>query len=75
VIIPGHGALADPAALRVANEMLVSVRDRVKGAIARGVGLEELIASDPLADLNEAWGGGFIDPKRMLTIVYTDLAR
>lgn len=75
VIIPGHGPLADPAALRTANEMLIRVRDRVRSAIGAGIGLEALIASDPLADLNDAWGGGFIDPQRMLTIVYTDLAR
>jgi len=75
VIIPGHGPLADPAALRTANEMLIRVRDRVRSAIDDGIGLEALIASDPLADLNDAWGGGFIDPQRMLTIVYTDLAR
>ena len=75
VIIPGHGPIADAAGLRKTRQVLVTVRDRVQSAIASGLTLEELIASDPLADLNAQWGGGFIDPRQMLTIVYADLSR
>jgi glyoxylase-like metal-dependent hydrolase (beta-lactamase superfamily II) len=75
VIIPGHGPISDAEGLRSAREMLVAVRDRVGKAIAGGVALEDLIASDPLADLNPQWGGGFIEPRQMLAIVYADLSR
>jgi glyoxylase-like metal-dependent hydrolase (beta-lactamase superfamily II) len=75
VIIPGHGPIANAAALREARQMLITVRDRVRSAIASGLTLEELAAKNPLADLDGAWGGGFIDTPRMLAIVYADLSR
>lgn len=75
VIVPGHGPIADAAGLRKTRQVLVTVRDRVRDAIASGLTLEELIASDPLADLNPQWGGGFIGPRQMLTIVHADLSR
>ena len=75
VIIPGHGPIANAADLRKTRHMLTTVRDRVRNAIASGMKLEELIGSDPLADLNGEWGGGFIEPTQMLTIVYADLSR
>ena len=75
VIIPGHGPIANAADLRKTRQMLMTVRDRVRNAIASGMKLEELIGSDPLADLNGEWGGGFIEPTQMLTIVYADLSR
>ena len=75
VIIPGHGPIANAADLRKTRQMLMTVRNRVRNAIAGGMKLEELIASDQLADLNGEWGGGFIEPTQMLTIVYTDLSR
>jgi glyoxylase-like metal-dependent hydrolase (beta-lactamase superfamily II) len=75
VIIPGHGPLANAAALRENRQMLVTVRDRIRSAIASGTTLETLLANDPLADLNARWGGGFIGPSQMLTIVYADLSR
>jgi cyclase len=74
VIIPGHGPIASAAELRRASQMLMTVRDRVQSAIASGMTLDELIASDPLADLNGEWGGGFIDPSQMLAIVHADLS-
>ena len=75
VIIPGHGPIANAADLRKTRQMLTTVRERVRSAIASGMKLEELIGSDPLADLNGEWGGGFIEPTQMLTIVYADLSR
>lgn len=74
VIIPGHGPLSNAAELRVARQMLITVRDRVQSAIASGKTVDDLIASDPLADLNPRWGGGFIDPPQMLAIVFADLS-
>ncbi len=73
-IIPGHGPLSNVAQLEVYRNMLVDVRDRASEAIDEGMTLEEFLASDPTADLDEAWGGGFMDPEAFQTIVYTDLS-
>jgi glyoxylase-like metal-dependent hydrolase (beta-lactamase superfamily II) len=75
VIIPGHGPIAGPEDLRNARQMLMTVRERVRSAIASGKTLEELLASDPLADLDGEWGGGFIGTPQMVTIVFADLSR
>ncbi|MEM8714280.1 MAG: MBL fold metallo-hydrolase [Cyanobacteria bacterium P01_A01_bin.3] len=73
-IIPGHGPLSNVAQLEIYRDMLVDVRDRTSDAIADGMTLDEFLASDPTADLDDAWGGGFMNPESFQTIVYTDLA-
>lgn len=74
-IIPGHGPLSDAEGLRAAHDMLVTLRDRVEQAIAAGVSADDFVASDPLADLNAKWGGGFLKPEQVLRIIYADLSR
>ena len=74
-IIPGHGPLADRAALEAYRAMLVTVRDRVRDALARGQDADALVAEAPLADLEEKWGGGFLGSEPFLRIVYDDLSR
>jgi glyoxylase-like metal-dependent hydrolase (beta-lactamase superfamily II) len=73
-IIPGHGPLSDRAALSAYRDVLVLARDRVAAAIAAGKSLEEVVASRPLAEYDEAWGGGFITPDAFLKIAYTSLS-
>ncbi|PHR60950.1 MAG: MBL fold metallo-hydrolase [Robiginitomaculum sp.] len=73
-IIPGHGALANQADLVASLAMIETVRERVAKAIADGMTLEQAQAADLLADLNEQWGGGFINGETMVKIVYGDLA-
>ena len=72
-IIPGHGPLSDAAGLRAARDMLVIVRDRVRAARATGDGVDAFVASQPLADLDDQWGGGFMDAERFVRIVWRDL--
>ena len=55
--------------------MLVTVRDRVAKLVKEGKTLEQVKAAKPLADLDEAWGTGFMKPDMFLQIVYGDLAR
>ena len=74
-IVPGHGPLADRAALLRFRGMLVTVRDRVAKLVKEGRTLEQVKAAKPLADLDEAWGQGFMKPDSFLGVVYTDLAR
>ncbi|HEX8244391.1 MAG TPA: MBL fold metallo-hydrolase [Longimicrobium sp.] len=73
-IIPGHGDVSGPAELRAYRDMLATVRDRVRAAIARGQTLEQLTAAHPLADLDARWGQGFMKADRFLRLVYLDLS-
>jgi glyoxylase-like metal-dependent hydrolase (beta-lactamase superfamily II) len=74
-IVPGHGPLADRAALLRFRGMLVTVRDRVAKLVKEGKTLEQVTAAKPLADLDGVWGQGFMKPDMFLRVVYTDLAR
>ncbi|MFP3944047.1 MAG: MBL fold metallo-hydrolase [Alphaproteobacteria bacterium] len=72
-IIPGHGPLADRAALKRNHDLLVEVRKRVKKLAEAGKSEDEAVAADPLKDLNEEWGGGFINGERMVRFAYQSL--
>ena len=74
-IIPGHGPLSNREELEAYREMLVTVRVRAESAIAKGLTLEQFIASNPTAEYDEQWGNGFLTPEQFLTIVYQDLAQ
>jgi cyclase len=73
-IIPGHGPLAKPADLAKFRDMLVDVRGRVRKAIKSGKKMEPFVASKPLADLDAAWGGGFIKTDQFVTLVWMSLS-
>lgn len=73
-IIPGHGPLSGKAELAASVAMLKDVRSRVAAGIASGKPLEDLLAEEPLADLEEAWAWGFINGERIYTAVYNDLS-
>jgi len=74
-IVPGHGPLADRAALLRFRGMLLAVRDRVAKLVKEGRTLEQVMAAKPLADLDRAWGTGFMKPDAFLQVVYRDLSR
>lgn len=74
-IIPGHGKLADKAALKKNRDMLAEVRKRVQKLIDDGKSEEEAVAADPLKDLNEEWGGGFIKAENMVRFAYQSLKK
>ncbi|MBW2242413.1 MAG: MBL fold metallo-hydrolase [Deltaproteobacteria bacterium] len=74
-IIPGHGPLSNREELQTYREMLVTVRDRVRAALVAGKGADEILADKPTADLDAAWGGGFLKPEDFVRIVVSDLSR
>jgi cyclase len=74
-IIPGHGPVGDRAALLRFRDMLVLVRGRVTALVRAGRTLEQARAAKPLADLDAAWGTGYMKPDFFLRVVYDDLAR
>jgi cyclase len=74
-VVPGHGPLADRAALLRFRGMLLAVRDRVAKLVEEGRTLEQVMAAKPLADLDRVWGTGFMKPDAFLQVVYRDLSR
>jgi glyoxylase-like metal-dependent hydrolase (beta-lactamase superfamily II) len=74
-IIPGHGPLADRAALEAYRRLLVSAQTSVRDAIGRGLDADALIAEAPLAEFEPDWGGGALSSEQFLRIVYAELSR
>jgi cyclase len=54
-IVPGHGPLAAKANLQEFHDMMVTARNRVKKLFDEGKTEQEVLAADPLADLNQKW--------------------
>lgn len=74
-IIPGHGALASKADLKRSNVMLKTVRVRVQKLIDDGLDEDAVVKVDPLKDLNETWGQGYINGEAMTRTAYKSLTR
>jgi cyclase len=72
-IIPGHGPLGDRAALQAYRTMLVTVRGRIKQAVAAGRTLEQVQAAKPTAEFDAVWGNGRITPALFVEILYKNL--
>ena len=72
-IVPGHGPLADRAALTKFRDMMVTVRDRVAKLKKAGRTLDEVNASAPTKDLDPVWGKGFLPAAGFVAIVYNTL--
>lgn len=74
-IVPGHGPLADRAALERFRAMLATTRERVARLVREGRTLEQIVAARPLADLDPAWAKGSMTSERFLKMVHQDLSR
>jgi hypothetical protein len=72
-IVPGHGPLADRAALMKYREMLVTVRERLQKLKTSGRSAQDAVASKPLTDLDAVWGKGFLMPDQFVQIAYNSL--
>ncbi len=72
-IIPGHGPLATKGDLQAYRDMLVKVRDRLAALKAEGKTVEEVVAAKPTADLDEKWGGGFMNHERFVSLAYESM--
>jgi glyoxylase-like metal-dependent hydrolase (beta-lactamase superfamily II) len=57
IIIPGHGQLSRRTDLLEFRAMLATIRDRIKSGIARGLSVEQVIASNPARGYAEPGGG------------------
>ncbi len=72
-IIPGHGPLSNKKELIAYRTMLIAARDNVKKLTDAGKSEAEVVAAQPLADLNAVWGNGFMKPDFFTKIVYANM--
>ncbi|MGO9065106.1 MAG: MBL fold metallo-hydrolase [Myxococcaceae bacterium] len=72
-VIPGHGPLGSKSDLKRFRDMLATVTDRIKKAIAEGESLDQTVASKPTAEFDAVWGGGFLKPDAFVALVYGGL--
>jgi glyoxylase-like metal-dependent hydrolase (beta-lactamase superfamily II) len=57
-VVVGHGPLANKKDVQEFHDMLVASRDRIKPLFDAGKTEAEVLALDPLKDLNEKWAAG-----------------
>lgn len=74
-IIPGHGPVADKAALIAYGEMLTGVRAAVQAEIDAGKDRAAAVAAAPTKAFDEKWGNGFLKPALFAGFVYDSLKR
>lgn len=72
-IVPGHGPLATRVDLARFRDMLTDVKARIEKGIASGQTLEGYLATQPLADLEAEWGGGFLKTDQLITLMWMSL--
>lgn len=68
-IIPGHGPLADRAALQAYRDMLVTTSTRVRKLLDEGLTVEQVVAAAPNADYDATWAWGFIGAERYVRML------
>jgi glyoxylase-like metal-dependent hydrolase (beta-lactamase superfamily II) len=73
-IVPGHGPLADKAALVAYRIMLVMARERMAALVKEGKSETEIIAAKPFADLDVKWAPTELASNNFVRVVYHSLA-
>jgi len=71
--IPGHGPLGTRAELQAYRNMLATIGERIRNQVKAGAKLEDVIASKPTADFDDAWGKGFLPPAKFVEMVYKNM--
>jgi cyclase len=73
-IVPGHGPIADKAALVEYRTMLATARDRMAKLVKDGKSEDEVVAAKPFADLDAKWAPTELAGKNFIRVVYHSLA-
>jgi cyclase len=73
-IVPGHGPLADKAALTEYRAMLVTARDRMAKLVKEGKSEDDVVAAKPFADLDAKWAPTELASKNFIRVVWHSLA-
>lgn len=69
-VIPGHGPLSNLDGLKNYLAMLTEVRDQMQPLLDSGKSREDVLAANPLAEIGETWGNGFIKTDVFTGILY-----
>jgi cyclase len=72
-IIPGHGPLGNRASLQAYRDMLVTIRDRIRGMVRDGMSLALVQAAKPTLQFDAVWGKGRITPEMVVETVFTEI--
>jgi glyoxylase-like metal-dependent hydrolase (beta-lactamase superfamily II) len=72
-IVAGHGPVVDKTVVAANRDMILTIRDRVAALVAQGKTPEEVIAAQPLADLDARVQQAGTTGDRFLGQVYADL--
>jgi glyoxylase-like metal-dependent hydrolase (beta-lactamase superfamily II) len=73
-IVPGHGPLADKAALIEYRTMLISAHDHMAKLVKEGKSEDEVVAAKPFADFDAKWAPTELASKNFVRVVYHSLA-
>ena len=73
-IVPGHGPIADRAALLEYRTMLVTARDRMAKLVKQGKNEDDVVAAKPFADLDAKWAPTELAGNNFVRVVYHSLA-
>ena len=73
-IVPGHGPLADKAALMEYRTMLVTARDRMAKLVKDGKSEDDVVAAKPFADIDAKWAPTELAGKNFIRVVWHSLA-
>ena len=73
-IVPGHGPLADRAALVEYHTMLITARDRMAKLVKEGKSEDDVKAAKPFADLDAKWAPTELASTNFIRVVYHSLA-
>src|ERR1700694_1576141 len=74
-IVPGHGPLADRAALMEYRTMLVTARDRMTKLVREGKSEDDVVAAKPFADLDAKWAPSELASQNFIRVVYHSLEK
>jgi cyclase len=72
-IVPGHGPVADKAALAHYHDMLVTARDRMAKLVDEGEGEADVVAAKPFADFDRELGASEQQAQNFIRVVYHSL--
>jgi glyoxylase-like metal-dependent hydrolase (beta-lactamase superfamily II) len=73
-IVPGHGPIADKAALTEYRTMLVTARDRMAKLVKEDKSEDDVVAAKPFADLDAKWAPTELAARNFIRVVYHSLA-
>jgi cyclase len=73
LIAPARGKVTNGGEVKVFRDMIVTVRDRIKGMLDAGKTEQEIVASHPTQDFDGRWGHGRVSADAFVQTIYQSL--